>query len=103
MKKIYNFPNREVLENDQKYANIKYMLKNSFTKDMYVEARYLAYHLAEKIWKDKFFYTMNICPLLLKYMSEQTEFWKTQYSIEYERRKKCDQLVIDKVSSKKKA
>jgi len=53
--KIYNFTNRETHCDDQKYSNIRYMLKNNFTKDIYVEARYLAYHLAEKIWKDKFF------------------------------------------------
>jgi len=86
--KIYNFTNRETHCDDQKYSNIRYMLKNNFTKDIYVEARYLAYHLAEKIWKDKFFYTMNICPLILKYLNEQTDFWKTQYNIEYDKRKK---------------
>jgi len=47
-KKFYNFTNRETHCDDQKYSNIRYMLKNNFTKDIYVEARYLAYHLAEK-------------------------------------------------------
>jgi len=44
---------------------------------------------------------MNICPLILKYLNEQTDFWKTQYNIEYDKRKKIENEKIKKKKKKK--
>jgi len=92
-KGFYDFTNREVEECDRKYSNIKYYMKKTLRKESKVEANYLAYHMAEKIWNDKFFYTMNLCPLLLKFMNDQTQFWKTEYNRIYDKRKEDEKKI----------
>jgi len=100
-KNVYNFVNREVSTENRQYPNIKFYMKTMLSDDIYYEARKMFHVFCNNFWLKNVKIT-TVSANIIKYISEQCEFWKNEYNILYENNKQLKILLNEKKVQKEK-
>jgi len=89
-KNLYDYRNRETSDENRKYSNIKFMLKEWMKDEVHDEANKLVENYSQQLWEKKYYYFLNVSPIIIKYVNDQLNFWKECYEEEYQIRRNIE-------------